>query len=227
MIDGSRIKPGDVILGLPSNGLHTNGYSLARKIFFEQLRLKPAARIPGLRLSLGEELLRTHRNYQPLLAKVPRGKLKGLAHITGGGLIDNLPRILPDDCDAVIDTGSWKVPAIFQIMQERGRVPREEMYQVFNMGIGMAAIVAPNDAAAMAKAIARQSDRPNRAGEGRGPARQRGRGGLNVESSTEQLLDLRCHFEGCREGLNLLLLLRDHRFLFPDNFSGPARHDAS
>ena len=104
MIDGSRIKPGDVILGLPSNGLHTNGYSLARKIFFEQLRLKPSARIAGLRLSLGEELLRTHRNYQPLLAKVPRGKLKGLAHITGGGLIDNLPRILPDDCDAVIET---------------------------------------------------------------------------------------------------------------------------
>ena len=153
MIDGSRIKPGDVILGLPSNGLHTNGYSLARKIFFEQLRLKPSARIAGLRLSLGEELLRTHRNYQPLLAKVPRGKLKGLAHITGGGLIDNLPRILPDDCDAVIETRSWKVPPIFQIMQERGGVDRHEMYQVFNMGIGMVAIVAPNDAAAIGKQL--------------------------------------------------------------------------
>ncbi len=153
MIDGSRIKPGDVILGLPSNGLHTNGYSLARKIFFEQLKLKPSARIAGLRLSLGEELLRTHRNYQPLLAKVPRGKLKGLAHITGGGLIDNLPRILPDDCDAVIETGSWKVPPIFQIMQERGGVDRHEMYQVFNMGIGMVAIVAPNDAAAIGKQL--------------------------------------------------------------------------
>jgi phosphoribosylformylglycinamidine cyclo-ligase len=142
MIDGSRIKPGDVILGLPSNGLHTNGYSLARNIFFEQLRQKPSSRIAGLRLSLGEELLRTHRNYQPLLTQVPHGELKGLAHITGGGLIDNLPRILPDDCDAVIDTKSWKVPAIFQILQERGRVPRPEMYQVFNMGIGMVAIVA-------------------------------------------------------------------------------------
>ena len=115
----------------------------ARKIFFEQLRLKPAARLPGLKLSLGEELLRTHKNYQPLLAQVPRDKLKGFAHINGGGLLDNLPRVLPDDCDAVIETGSWKVPAVFQIMQERGRVPRPEMYQVFNMGIGMAAIVAP------------------------------------------------------------------------------------
>ena len=153
MIDGSRIKPGDVILGLPSNGLHTNGYSLARKIFFEQLRLKPAARMAGLRLSLGEELLRPHRNYQPLLAQVPAGKLKGLAHITGGGLLDNLPRVLPEKCDAVIEIGSWKVPAIFQLLQERGRVAGEEMYQVFNMGIGMAAIVAPNDAAAIGKKL--------------------------------------------------------------------------
>ena len=153
MIDGSRIRPGDVILGLPSNGLHTNGYSLARKIFFEQMRLQPAARIPGLRLSLGEELLRTHRNYQPLLAKVPHGKLKGLAHITGGGLLDNLPRILPKTCDAVIETGSWKVPPIFQILQERGRVDRDEMYQVFNMGIGMAAVVSPNDAASLGKLL--------------------------------------------------------------------------
>ncbi len=153
MIDGSRIKPGDMVLGLASSGLHTNGYSLARKIFFEQLRLKPNARVPGLKLSLGEELLRTHKNYQPALAQVARGKLKGLAHITGGGLLDNLPRVLPDDCDAVIETRSWKVPAIFQIMQDRGRVPRDEMYQVFNMGIGMAAIVAPNDAAAVAKQL--------------------------------------------------------------------------
>ena len=129
-----RIKPGDVIIGLPSNGLHTNGYSLARKIFFEQMRLKPASRMAGLRLSLGEELLRPHRNYQPLLAQVPAGKLKGLAHITGGGLLDNLPRILPEKCDAVIEIGSWKVPAIFQLLQERGRVDRAEMYPGFQHG---------------------------------------------------------------------------------------------
>jgi phosphoribosylformylglycinamidine cyclo-ligase len=150
MIDGSRIKPGDVILGLSSNGLHTNGYSLARKIFFEQLPLKPSSRLPGLRLSLGEELLRTHKNFQPLLAKAPNEKLKGLAHITGGGLIDNLPRILPKDCDAVIEIGSWKVPPIFQILQERGKIDREEMYQVFNMGVGMVVIVSPSDQEAIA-----------------------------------------------------------------------------
>ena len=84
---------------------------------------------------------------------MPHGKLKGLAHITGGGLLDNLPRILPKTCDAVIETGSWKVPPIFQILQERGRVDRDEMYQVFNMGIGMAAVVSPNDAASLGKLL--------------------------------------------------------------------------
>ncbi len=153
MIDGSRIKPGDVLLGLPSNGLHTNGYSLARRIFFEQMKLKPSARIDGLPKSLGEELLRPHQNYQPALAQVAAGKMKGLAHITGGGLIDNLPRVLPDDCDAVIDSASWKMPKIFQLLQEHGRVPRAEMYQVFNMGIGMVAIVAAKDSAAIAKQL--------------------------------------------------------------------------
>src|SRR5256714_3417528 len=93
IIDGRRIRPGDIILGLASNGLHTNGYSLARKIFFQRLRLKPSARIDGLRLSLGGELLRPHKNYQPLLARVPNEKLKGLAHITGGGFIDKSPRV--------------------------------------------------------------------------------------------------------------------------------------
>jgi phosphoribosylformylglycinamidine cyclo-ligase len=146
MIDGSRIKPGDVILGLASNGLHTNGYSLARKILFQKMRLKPEAKLPALDRSVGEELLRTHKNYQPQLARVPREQLHGLAHITGGGLIDNLPRVLPKDCDAVIDTTSWKVPAIFQLLQQNGRVPREEMYQVFNMGIGMAVIVSADSA---------------------------------------------------------------------------------
>jgi phosphoribosylformylglycinamidine cyclo-ligase len=189
IIDGSNIKPGDVILGLASNGLHTNGYSLARKILFEKMRLKMGSRLSGLNVPLGEELLRVHKNYQSLLAKVPAGIIKGLAHITGGGLIDNLPRILPKNCDAVIDTKSWRVPFIFQILQQNGdvaepaapgssfdlrmktrkrsqiggagrssrleqsaalsgakRIDRVEMYQVFNMGIGMVAIVAERDA---------------------------------------------------------------------------------
>ena len=108
IIDGRKIRPGDVILGLPSNGLHTNGYSLARKILFEKMRLKVSSRLPGSKTTVGQELLRVHKNYQALLAKVPGGTIKGLAHITGGGLIDNLPRILPTNCDAVIETKTWK-----------------------------------------------------------------------------------------------------------------------
>ena len=138
MIDGRKIKPGDMIFGMPSNGLHTNGYSLARKILFEKMRLRPKR--------VGKELLRVHTNYQPLLAKAPQGMIKGLAHITGGGLIDNLPRVLPKNCDAVIETKSWRVPNIFKILQQNGNVSRSEMYQVFNMGIGMVAIVSARDA---------------------------------------------------------------------------------
>ena len=142
IIDGKNIQPGDVVLGLPSNGLHTNGYSLARKILFERMRLKPSSPLPGSTITVGEDLLRVHKNYQPVLSKLTAGVVKGLAHITGGGLIDNLPRILPSNCDAVIETKSWRVPGIFQILQKNGNVDAEEMYQVFNMGIGMVAIVA-------------------------------------------------------------------------------------
>ena len=147
MIDGSRIRPGDAVLGLPSNGLHTNGYSLARKILFETMNLKISSKLPGLAKCLGEELLRVHRNYQPLLSSLPDGLAKGLAHITGGGLVDNLPRVLPKTCDAVIDTASWKVPALFRILQEGGGVDPAEMYQVFNMGIGMTIVVSEKEAA--------------------------------------------------------------------------------
>ena len=153
LIDGRRIRPDDVVLGLPSNGLHTNGYSLARKILFEQLKLKPASRLPGFNRSLGEELLRVHPNYQPRLARLPAGTIHGLAHITGGGLIDNLPRVLPRNCDAFIETKSWRVPPIFQFLQEKGNIDRREMYQVFNMGIGMAAIVAPKNAEKVARLL--------------------------------------------------------------------------
>ncbi|PYL72585.1 MAG: phosphoribosylformylglycinamidine cyclo-ligase [Verrucomicrobia bacterium] len=146
IIDGSNIKPGDAILGLGSNGLHTNGYSLARKILLETMGLKIGSYPPGWNITVGEELLRLHKNYQPLLARVPSGVIKGLAHITGGGLIDNLPRILPNNCNAVIDTKSWCVPRIFQTLQQKGNVDAEEMYQVFNMGIGMVAIVSEHDA---------------------------------------------------------------------------------
>ncbi len=144
-LDGSRIKPGDVILGLPSNGLHTNGYSLARKVLFDQMGLKLSSKLPGVAKTLGDELLRVHKNYQPLLASLPPGMIRGLAHITGGGLLDNLPRILPKTADAVINTHAWKVPAIFQHIAAGGKIDRTEMYQVFNMGIGMAVVVAAAD----------------------------------------------------------------------------------
>jgi phosphoribosylformylglycinamidine cyclo-ligase len=141
MLDGSKIRPGDVLIGLRGNGLHTNGYSLARKVLIQKLRLpldKPAR---GMKSTLAAELLRVHPNYQPLMASLPAGMLRGAAHITGGGLLDNLPRVLPDGCSALINSRSWKIPMLFELIQHGGQVPEKEMYQVFNMGIGMVLIV--------------------------------------------------------------------------------------
>jgi phosphoribosylformylglycinamidine cyclo-ligase len=110
------------------------------------MRLKVTSCLPGSAKTVGQELLRVHKNYQPLLAKIPSGMIKGLAHITGGGLIDNLPRILPANCDAVIETKTWRVPGIFQVLEENGKIDPQEMYQAFNMGIGMVAVVSERDA---------------------------------------------------------------------------------
>lgn len=153
IIDGSRIAPGDAVLGLPSSGLHTNGYSLAREVLFEKMGLTPESRPEGLNGTLGDELLAVHRPYGPLLEKLPPEMLKGAAHITGGGLIDNLPRVLPEGCEAVIDTAAWEAPPIFRLIQEGGQIPTEEMYQVFNMGIGMALVVEEADAEAALEAL--------------------------------------------------------------------------
>src|SRR5262249_25160708 len=128
MIDGKGIKPGDAVIGLASSGLQTSGYSVARRIFFEKLRLKPKSRVAGLDGTIGDELLKVHVSYGPLVQKLlskfnrpgkPRA-LKGLAHITGGGFVDNIPRVLPKNCDVVIRKGSWEVLPIFQILQARG-----------------------------------------------------------------------------------------------------------
>jgi phosphoribosylformylglycinamidine cyclo-ligase len=146
IIDDRKIRPGDAVLALESNGLHTNGYSLAREILFNRMNLKVSSRLPGSTNTVGKELLRVHKNYQPLLAKMPIGMIKGLAHITGGGLVDNLPRILPANCDAVIETKNWRVPRIFRILQQNGNIDLHEMYQVFNMGIGMVVVVSEHDA---------------------------------------------------------------------------------
>ena len=157
MLDGKSIKPGDVVIGLASSGLHTNGYSLARKIFFEKLKFKPKTRVAALgNRTIGDELLKVHVSYGPLvqamLKKFNPAKtwiVKGLAHITGGGFVDNIPRVLPGNCDVVIRKESWDMPAIFQMIEEQGGVPEAELYQVFNMGIGMTVIVAKEKAAAV------------------------------------------------------------------------------
>ncbi len=147
LIDGSAIRPGDLLIGLPSSGLHTNGYSLARKVFFEVAGLGVEDRPDGLGATVGETLLAEHRCYLDALSKpLARGTIRGLAHITGGGLTDNLPRVLPDGTSAKIKPGSWKVPAVFDFIRTRGNVADAEMYRTFNMGIGMVVVVSPDDA---------------------------------------------------------------------------------
>ena len=146
IIDGRSIVPGDVLIGLPSSGLHTNGYSLARRILFDQLELRVDSVVDGLDGTVGEELLRTHRSYQSALRPViATGRVKGLAHITGGGLTDNVPRVLPDGCAATIDPERWTPPPIFDFLRERGEVPPADMYRTFNMGIGLVVVCARDD----------------------------------------------------------------------------------
>ena len=143
IISGKSIQAGDVALGLPSSGLHTNGYSLARKIFGES-RSALETRYPELDCTVGEELLEPHRCYyrqlKPLLSMI-----KGMAHITGGGLIDNVPRILPEGLSVHFRRESWRVPPLFQLIQKKGNVDRQEMFRVFNMGIGMVVICSPDN----------------------------------------------------------------------------------
>jgi len=151
IIDGSRIRHGDALIGLPSSGLHTNGYSLVRKIFSTQLQ-KLNRFYPELGRTLGEELLEPHRCYYPML-KPLLPVIKGIAHITGGGLPANLPRILPQGLVAKIDKGSWQIPPIFTLIQSEGDVDEREMYRVFNMGVGMVLACSPEDVEQLTKTI--------------------------------------------------------------------------
>jgi phosphoribosylformylglycinamidine cyclo-ligase len=162
MLNGQKtVKRGDVILGIESSGLHTNGYSLARKIFFEQLKLKPKSRVAELGNTIGDELLKVHVTYGPLVQQLVKqfnkpGKpnaVRSFAHITGGGFVDNLPRVLPANCDAVIRKGSWEMLPIFRMIEAKGGVDEAELYQVFNMGIGMTAIVSADTADRVLKTI--------------------------------------------------------------------------
>jgi phosphoribosylformylglycinamidine cyclo-ligase len=196
MLNGQKtVKRGDVVIGIESSGLHTNGYSLARKIFFEQLKLKPSSRMPGLKGTIGGELLKEHISYGPLVQKLIKkfnpergallrknsqsnalrsGAVRAFAHITGGGFVDNIPRVLPKTLDVVITKGSWDMLPIFQIIAEQSGVPDEELYQVFNMGIGMVAIVSADKAGAVLKFIRAQKHKAWLIGEvvkGKGEAR--------------------------------------------------------
>ena len=142
LIDGSEIRVGDTLIGLASSGLHSNGYSLARKILFDQCKLDMNHQPNELPHSIGTELLIPTRIYvKSLLNLFKQFNVKGLVHVTGGGFIDNMPRVLPDPCKAVIKEGSWTVPPVFHLLQKLGHVDPTEMYRVFNMGIGMIAIV--------------------------------------------------------------------------------------
>ena len=141
IINGKNIKSGDLMIGLPSSGLHTNGYSLARHIIFKQLKLTVDTRVNGLSKTIGEELLTVHRSYlKPVSRLTAAGLIKGMAHITGGGFIDNIPRVLPDNTAVRIER-IWPMPGNFNFLCEKGNVSFDERYRVFNMGIGMVLII--------------------------------------------------------------------------------------
>jgi len=147
IIDGSAVKPGDRLLGLASSGLHSNGYSLARKVVLERMGLKVGDPLPGLGKSVGDELLAPTRIYvKPVLDLLKAIPVRAMAHITGGGLTGNLPRVLPAGCKAVIERGSWTVPPIFTLIRESGKIAEAEMFRAFNMGIGLVLVVAREQA---------------------------------------------------------------------------------
>ena len=165
VLTGSGIAPGDVILGLASSGVHSNGFSLVRRIIADRgWNLRGPAPTDAER-SLGEVLLAPTRIYvQSLLSLVQSGRIRGLAHITGGGLLENVPRVLPDDCHAMLDNDSWDLPPIFATLQEGGSVSPEEMARTFNCGIGMAVIVAADDAQAVGEALQQSGETVHRIG---------------------------------------------------------------
>jgi phosphoribosylformylglycinamidine cyclo-ligase len=160
IIDGRAITAGDVLIGVPSSGLHTNGYSLARSIVFDRLKLSVDDHVRELGTTVGAALLAPHRSYLPLIAPLlagggaGSGVIRGMAHITGGGMTDNLPRVLPEGSDAHVRLDAWQVPAVFRWLQAAGGVPQDDMLRTFNMGIGLILVVGPGDADAVLRALA-------------------------------------------------------------------------
>lgn len=158
-IDGKRIVPGDVLLALPSIGLHTNGYSLARKLFFDVAGYDANVYLDELKMTIAEALLQPHVSYLKCIeGLLDSAKIKGLAHITGGGLTDNIPRILPDGCAVEIGKGSWPVLPIFKLMQRIGNVSEREMYRTFNMGVGMVIVTSAQDSQAIKSHLQQHGD---------------------------------------------------------------------
>tara|TARA_B100000959_G_scaffold200167_1_gene209462 strand:+ start:1043 stop:2092 length:1050 start_codon:yes stop_codon:yes gene_type:complete len=154
IIDGSKIAPGDAVLGLASSGLHTNGFSLARNVLFNIKKLNVGQYMEELECTLGEALLKPHMNYtRPVLSLLDEFDIKGIAHITGGGLVNNIPRVLPENCQIMISKDSWKIPVIFQLIQRFGNVPEDDMFKTFNMGIGLVLVVSQNEANAIANKL--------------------------------------------------------------------------
>ncbi len=146
ILTGKNVQPGDVLIGLPSNGLHTNGYSLARKLLFEVARYTPETFVSEIKNKVGNELMRTHKSYWPVVKKlVDGGLLSAMAHITGGGITENLPRVLPRGMAAVVEVNSWPVPPVFEHLQRLGNIPQTEMYRTFNMGVGMVVVLPANN----------------------------------------------------------------------------------
>ena len=166
IIDGKTIQPGDAIIGLASTGLHSNGYSLARRVFFDKAKLTVTSKVPELDRSLGDVLLTPTRIYaKQILALVQSCPVKGIAHITGGGITENLPRVFPDSVRARISRKAWTVPPVFQALSRLGQVDREEMYRVFNMGIGLILVVPLDAVSAVLAKAATLGDRGWQVGE--------------------------------------------------------------
>jgi phosphoribosylformylglycinamidine cyclo-ligase len=150
IVDGRTVKAGDALIALPSSGLHTNGYSLARRIAFDVLGLTVGSYVPELEESVGDALLRTHRTYLPAVGPLlGSGRIKGMAHITGGGITENLPSTLPDGLGFALDRASWTIPPLFRWLQQAGAVPETEMFRAFNMGVGLVLVCAADEAASV------------------------------------------------------------------------------
>jgi phosphoribosylformylglycinamidine cyclo-ligase len=163
LISGRTIAVGDVLVGIPSSGLHTNGYSLARRVIFEHLRLTVNSYVPELSRTVGDALLEPHRSYLPFIRPLlDGGRIKGMAHITGGGITDNLPRVLPHGTAAVIETSAWEVPPIFRWLQQSGNIPGDDMMRTFNMGIGLIIVTGREDAESLIGELAARGGRDAR-----------------------------------------------------------------